>query len=420
MVMAANPYRPGFGQVPEVLAGRDPILESARHAADTVAEGRTPRPLILVGQRGVGKTVVIAEIADRAGTERGWPTLQLEATPGAALASAVIDEARTIAALLDQSPPRARFPLSDASLRAGVAGVGAEVRPERAPDHTARTSRQVHDALAQLASAAARAGSGVLVAFDETQAAGRHELATLAAALQAGTRAHWPMVVVFAGLPTMRDATRTVTYLERAEWHEVGLLSATDTIHALVGPAVGAGRPFEPAAGQYLAAQTGGYPYAIQLYGHHAWIVSDGHDRIDLADAKTAARNAASELDAGLYASRWSQASPKEQQYLAALATVLATGERPTGSAVATQLGATPRQLSTHRDRLLTKGTLIAEGTELRFAIPGMADYVRRQPPPHQPSPRRTSPAPDQPTAQAQALRASRARRQPPRPDRGR
>jgi hypothetical protein len=33
-------------------------------------------------------------------------------------------------------------------------------------------------------------------------------------------------------------------------------------------------------------------------------------------------------------------------------------------------------QVSYYRDRLLTKGTLVAEGEALRFSVPGMAGYV--------------------------------------------
>jgi hypothetical protein len=48
------------------------------------------------------------------------------------------------------------------------------------------------------------------------------------------------------------------------------------------------------------------------------------------------------------------------------------------GGAVARRLGVTPAQLSQHRARLIAKGTLVAEGETLSFAVPGMAAYVLR------------------------------------------
>ena len=62
-----NPYRPGFNQAPDVLVGRDEVLAAAREALDVAAlDGRTPRPLVLVGSRGVGKTVLLGQIAAEA------------------------------------------------------------------------------------------------------------------------------------------------------------------------------------------------------------------------------------------------------------------------------------------------------------------------------------------------------------------
>ena len=66
-VRTPNPYRPGFNQAPAVLAGRDQVLAGALEALEVAAfDGRTPRPLLLVGPRGVGKTVTLGEIASLA------------------------------------------------------------------------------------------------------------------------------------------------------------------------------------------------------------------------------------------------------------------------------------------------------------------------------------------------------------------
>lgn len=47
-----------------------------------------------------------------------------------------------------------------------------------------------------------------------------------------------------------------------------------------------------------------------------------------------------------------------------------------TGGAVARAFHVAPAQLSSYRARLLTKGTLTAEGDQLRFPVPGMGAYV--------------------------------------------
>jgi hypothetical protein len=125
-----------------------------------------------------------------------------------------------------------------------------------------------------------------------------------------------------------------------------------------------------------LARASGGYPYAIQLYGHHAWRASTGHDRIDLAAAESALPRAQGELERGLYAARWTAASPLQRRYLVSVAAVTAAGHPATARAVADGIGRTPKQLSSVRDDLIKQGTITVEGDELRFTIPGMSAYV--------------------------------------------
>jgi hypothetical protein len=227
----------------------------------------------------------------------------------------------------------------------------------------------------------------VVLAVDELQLADRRELADLAAALQAHVPDRWPLVFVAAGLPTLREPTKSVTYLERAEWHELGLLSMEDSISALRGPAEEAGRPMSAPAAEELATAAGGYPFAVQVMGHHAWRASTGARTISLAHARKAIASAQADLATGLYASRWDAAAPREREYLRALAELTAsgrpgsevTGSEVTGADVARHLGEGTREVSYLRDRLLKKGTLFTRGRALQFVTPGMGEWVLRQ-----------------------------------------
>ncbi|HSZ70079.1 MAG TPA: hypothetical protein VK756_06940 [Solirubrobacteraceae bacterium] len=215
-----------------------------------------------------------------------------------------------------------------------------------------------------------------MLTLDEAHLALRRELAALAALLQEGTGERWPVVVVIAGLPLMRAPEHSITYLERGAWHELGLLTRHDAVRALRLPAEQAGRPMDEDAAALLAQASGGYPYAVQLYGHHAWRASAEHDRIGLAAAEAALPRAQGELERGLYAARWTAASPAQRRYLAVLATLAASAHPTTARAMADALKRTPKQLSTVRDDLIKGGTLTVEGAELRFTIPGMSAYI--------------------------------------------
>ena len=131
------------------------------------------------------------------------------------------------------------------------------------------------------------------------------------------------------------------------------------------------------AASAELAAASGGYPYAIQLLGHHAWRQSGEDDEIDMRHVPAAIESADRELRAGLYESRWYDASPKERGYLLRIADLLASGHPADGAAVARALGKRTSDVSYLRDRLLRKGTIFAEPDGLRFAVPGMAAWIR-------------------------------------------
>lgn len=382
---SASPYRPGFSQMPSVLAGRDRVLRASQRAIGAVADaGRPDRPLVLIGTRGMGKTVLLTTIANEAGERLGAPHLHVEVTPGRPFLPSLLERVEVVSRLVEGQPAREGLKLSEAVLRAGVGALGAEVHFGR-ESHVAALP-DLQGALSRLADATAGRGSGFVLTVDEVQVASREELGVLAAALQAGTAAQWPMVVALAGLPSMRpspqsadrEGQRGITYLERALWLEVGALDLGPTIEALTGPAKEAGRPFDPAAALSLAEQTGGYPYAIQVYGDHAWWASQGRPLIDQAAVGQALIDGRADLEAGLYGSRWSESPRREREYMLAVADLARAGEQATGKRVAERLGTTTRALSSFRDRLIHRGTLLVEGDHrtLRFTVPGMAEYV--------------------------------------------
>lgn len=378
MSRVPNPYRPGFNVPPPAFVGRDGVLASVREALDVAAlDGRTPRPLILTGTRGVGKTVALGEGAALAAERLGWPTVHVEVRPRRPFTPLLLERLEAVRLDLEHTTKRGRRGprVTGGKISASALGVGAEVNLERGAEGPT-TADPVGEALAATMVVAMREGAGVVLTLDEAQLAARDELAGFTAVLQEHMGDDWPLVVIVAGLPSLRDPNRSVTYLERGEWQELGLLSASDARQALMEPAAEAGRPLDAAAADLLVEASGGYPYAVQLYGHHAWRASSGATRITLAHARRALDAARHELEDGLYVARWNDASPKEQEYLAAVATLIVRTGEATGPQVATALGKAQSQVSYLRDRLLKKGTLYAEGPRLLFLTPGMADWV--------------------------------------------
>lgn len=267
-----------------------------------------------------------------------------------------------------------------ATLEASLAGSGVEAEISRAVP-AAPGDDELVTALPDVMGAATSLEAGLLLTVDEVHLATKDELAGVAAVLQHAVTQHWPLVVVLAGLPGLRDPRRTVTYLERGEWHDVDLLSTEDAREALTGPASAAGRPVDDDAADHLAAASGGYPYAVQVLGHHAWRASSGAERIDLDHARTGGAAAQRDLASGLYSARWHDCAPREKEYLVALAGLVGDGQQASGADVARVLGVEPQAVTYLRARLVATGTVFTQGRSLRSAVPGMAAWIGDQDP---------------------------------------
>lgn len=388
MSRIANPYRPGFNQPPVVFAGRTDVLDGAREALEVAAlDGRTPRPLVLLGPRGVGKTVTLGEIADLAAAERSWPHVHVEAKASGGLLEelgARLEQAhRLLRGQLPQSPGTERRGMRVSRISATVMGVGGEVELERATAAGTGAAGRFVSALTVAMRAAAGAGAGLVLTLDELQVADPAEVGILAGTLQESVPEDWPLMTAFAALPSLRTARgrrKLPTYLERAEWHQLGMLGPDDAREALIEPAAGAGRPMADEAADLLLQLAGGYPYALQVAGHFAWRASVGAAAISGSHAEAALPRIEADL-AQLFRSRWDDASDREREYLLALAGLFRDSRAaPRGGDVALALGRPTTKVSYLRDRLLKKGTLYADAAGgLHFIAPGMGEWLRHE-----------------------------------------
>jgi hypothetical protein len=90
-----NPFAPGAGNPPPELAGRSLVLTDARIALQRVAIGRHTQSSILVGLRGVGKTVLLVRIKEIA-EEFHFKTLLVEAHEAKTLPELIVPGLRSM------------------------------------------------------------------------------------------------------------------------------------------------------------------------------------------------------------------------------------------------------------------------------------------------------------------------------------
>ena len=96
----SNPFSPGAGNPPPELAGRSELLEQARITLGRVKAGRFEQSLMLVGLRGVGKTVLLNRIRDLAVAD-GYLVVMIEGTEMRSLPALLIPALRQVLIQLD-------------------------------------------------------------------------------------------------------------------------------------------------------------------------------------------------------------------------------------------------------------------------------------------------------------------------------
>src|SRR4051794_26197869 len=96
-----NPFSPGAGSPPPELAGRQQILDRARIALGRLKLGRSEKSFLLVGLRGVGKTVLLNEIHKIAEAE-GYQSILVEAHENKSLAALLLPPLRQVLYSLDR------------------------------------------------------------------------------------------------------------------------------------------------------------------------------------------------------------------------------------------------------------------------------------------------------------------------------
>jgi hypothetical protein len=387
-----NPFRPGAGRRPPVLAGREPVLEAFSVVSRKVEElGEGDRGWILTGLRGVGKTALLGELLARV-SANGWIAAKVEVTPAiplpVALSSALV---RAMRAATGRHPePRLRRLLGvfkAFSLRfdpaSGMVSVGVEVAPITGVADSGRFAEDLAVLFEVLGETSRDLGIGTLILVDELQEASPADLTALNTAVHQLGQSGRPLPIMFvgAGLPSLpAELADATSYAERLyEYRQIGLLDETGSIAALIGPTLAHGVVWEPEALASALAMAVGYPYFLQAVGKHVWDAART-STINLDDVQVGGDFARREVDEGLYLSRWERATTAQRKLLRTMAEI--GGGRPVAiSELATAMGKRRvSDLSVARNEVIKKGLLYApERGLLAFTVPGMHTFIAQQ-----------------------------------------
>ncbi|KUI36267.1 ATP-binding protein [Mycobacterium sp. GA-2829] len=385
-----NPFKPGSGLRPPALEGRDQEIDAFDLLVARSKRRNYDRGLIMTGLRGVGKTTLLNMLADHA-DRQGWLTIGLEARPndaGTAAVRAKLSQELTVGLRRYSRSHRVRQlidPLIEIA-RGFSLGVGlgpATVKLETSPSAASGDiDLDVEELVEAIATALKPRGSAFGLFVDEMQDLDPDLLsALLAVAHRAGQR-EWPFFIIGAGLPNLPAVlAESRSYAERQFlYSNIGPLSDDAATAALREPIRKYGGDITADALETLVLASGGYPYFLQEYGKAVWNVAAAIP-FDRDDAELAVEVGRRHLDDGFFPSRWTRATERERRYLTALAE---SGiERPRSGQVAALMGSTASGVSDVRDSAMRKGLIWSpEHGRVAFTVPGMAEFIRRQPKP--------------------------------------
>lgn len=382
-----NPYSPGAGTPPPELAGRDELRERVRVAIERLRIGNPAKSVLLVGLRGVGKTVLLDQMRNDA-EANGIHTVRLEAPEGRSLPALLAPQLRLALLKLSRIDTAKDFAIRGLRALAGFAQslkvkyndieVGLDFDAEKGLADNGDLEGDLAALLEQVGKAAQSAVTAVVIFIDELQYVDEDQFAALISALHRCAQQKLPITVVGAGLPQLLGrAGRAKSYAERLfDYPEVGPLTKVDATTAITKPAAALEVEFEPDAVAKIVADTQGYPYFIQEWSKHAWDVAQ-RSPITLDDVKTATEIAVAALDESFFKVRFDRCTPLEKRYLRAMAH-LGAGPHRSGD-IADVLARKVNTLAPTRNQLILKGMIWSPNHgDTAFTVPLFDGFMRR------------------------------------------
>ncbi len=379
-----NPFRPGAGTPPPELVGRDGLIDTFGVTLRRAMAGRPGKSLLLVGLRGVGKTVLLnrfAEIAELEGAAVGY----LEATDEGDFQSQLAQRLRRILLRFDRHKPSAAVLRALRALKGfsihlpDGSSVSLDVDALRGVADSGVLVDDLVDLLEAVGEAAREVDLCVLLVIDEMQVLGEEQVAALVTAIHRTVQRSLPVVLVGGGLPQLPALlASTRSYAERLfEIAEIGRLSDEDAATALAVPAARQGLFFDDDAVALVVRRTLGYPYFLQEWGYHVWNAAR-RSPVTLTDVQAIEPDVIADLDRSFFRVRYERLTGRERAYVLAMA-ALGPGPHRSGE-IAAELGITVETAAPRRGALIAKGLLHSPSRGVTaFTVPLFDEYLVRR-----------------------------------------
>ena len=379
-----NPFSPGAGSAPPALTGRDDVIRSASIALEWIKAGRAEKSQLLLGLRGVGKTVLLNHIGTLA-ESLGYQVVRLEAPEGRRLAELLAPALKSVLLKISRTERAAKMAMRGLAALRGFASafkvsigeVGIEITDAPAAD-SGNLEVDLPELFEAVGKAAGAAGGCIAILLDEIQYLNETDFSALIVALHRVSQQNLPIVLFGAGLPQAAGrAGEAKSYAERLfDFPEIGPLDADAARQAITRPIEAEDASIGKAAVDRIVGVTRGYAYFLQEWGKHAWNAASGPEVLE-ADVEAAGRTATQALDKSFFKVRFDRLTPAEQRYLRAMAS-LGAGPHQSGD-IARALRRKVESLGPTRSKLIRKGMVWSPSHgETAFTVPLFDEFMKR------------------------------------------
>lgn len=382
-----NPFSPGAGSPPPELAGRSAVRTAVDVCLARLQIGKQAKSVIMVGLRGVGKTVLLDQMLKDA-EEKGLHTVRIEAPENRSLPALLAPQIRLALLRLSNIEAAKDFAVRGLRALAGFASkmkltfndieVGLDFDAEPGLADNGDLEGDLTTLLEQVGLAAQRANTVLVIFIDELQYVKEAQLAALISALHRCSQKQLPVTVVGAGLPQLIGRMgEAKSYAERLfNFPFIGALEEKDARDAIEKPIQNEGAAIEKEAVDTIVAMTRGYPYFLQEWGKHAWDMAP-QSPITNEDVANASATTIATLDESFFRVRFDRLTGAEKKYLRAMAT-LGSGPHRSGD-IAEKLSRNVQSVAPVRSSLISKGMVWSPTHgDTAFTVPLFDEFMRR------------------------------------------
>ena len=357
-------FHPAFGSRPQEIIGRDQVISDFLAGLEEPI-GSQQRCTFFSGQRGMGKTALLIELADRA-AQLDYVAVRVTAYEG--MPDEIIETLQRNGSKFFGEQKRGAQ-----GFEAGALGFsfGLTFADAAKDQYGFRTK------LSLLCDKLAEKGKGVLLLIDEAQSSGA--MRQVATTYQHLVGEDKDIAMAMAGLPHAISTVlndKVLTFLNRARKVTLGPLSAT-SVHSYY---VRAFEKLELNCPEELILRasdaTQGFPYLVQLVGYYLLKHTRGND-IDEGVLSLAIEDARHDMDENVFKPMLRPLSNNDIAFLRAMSE---DEEVTTTSSLQERLGEGNSFIQPYRARLIKAGLVESPRKgELVFAVPHLADYLREE-----------------------------------------